>query len=212
MKLIRRAGWCAAAFLAAAGGGDGRAQEIVVRKSPPAVVHRIHDPRHPAPGGPIFRPSEAGLCQTEFVIHCSAEAVTSEAHPPRLRTVSVALELKITIWLLPQSTAKIARHEEAHRTIAEAYYRTADDVARGLARDWLGQRPTLPAGPPLDEALRRMSHEIGRRYLRSVSDPAEAAQDTFDRLTAHGTNALDPARAARQAMAEQQVSAPRSPR
>jgi ATP-dependent protease HslVU (ClpYQ) ATPase subunit len=101
-------------------------------------------------------------------------------------------------------------HEIGHRMISEHFYGDADTIAASIAHDFLGKRCTATAASTADAsraACDNAAREIVGKYMDQVRDPAEVVQEAYDRITHHGTAAIDEMDAIKQAIAESEKSA-----
>jgi hypothetical protein len=116
----------------------------------------------------------------------------------KVDTVRMTLQMRATIWLPKNTTPKLTRHEEGHWTLAQHYYKDAESIARELAEEMIGQI-VKGRGPDAESAaanaLKEAAQVLGGRYLGKTDVPCGLAQDHYDRITAHGTNAVQETRA-----------------
>ncbi len=126
----------ATAAMLPAGAWAQRSSVRVHRERP--VVQRIEfDPNAPPRGMPKLTPPEAGVCNTTFELETG---VSYTAEPLAARTVLITVaELDLTtrvtidIYSVAGAPQKLRDHEEAHRKIAEYYYRNAAAAAERIA-------------------------------------------------------------------------------
>ena len=164
-----------------------------------SLVHRIEfDPSAPPGSMPKLTPPEAGVCNTTFEL---TTGVSYKADPLSARTVLITVEeLDLTIratfdiYTAARPPQKLRDHEEAHRKIAEYYYRNAAAVAEDIARDLIGER-FEGAGATEDSAqnnaVQKVLASIERQYMARTRDRSAAANVRFDMLTNHGLDAID---------------------
>jgi hypothetical protein len=188
-------------------------QNGVTVQRPPAVCStRFYDPNNPPPQMPPPTVDQAGVTVSEF--GCTAlvdGTVVQEAHQDdqvvaqvHVDSVRIELRLKITEWISRNAPPKIHNHEDGHRLIAEHFYVHADEVATQIGRDFLDK--TVEASAPdaaaaANRALTITAQEIAKRYMRAVRDQSEEVQQAYDRITVHGTNAVDEIEAINRALA-----------
>ena len=98
---------------------------------------------------------------------------------------------------------KIVNHEEGHCAIAEYFYKDAETIARKWAEGLIGETVS-GIGGDYDSAGRvatnRAAVSLGGKYMGQVDVPCNKAQEIYDTITAHGTNAVKEEKAIKQAI------------
>src|SRR4029450_146088 len=132
------------------------------------------------------------------------DVVECEDQPDRRRssikvdTAPMTLRLPVPTWLPTGAVPKLVKHEEGHKDLAEHYYKDAERIARAEAEKLIGQTVT-GTGKDFEEAgdtaLKRAAEEVGQRYLGQTDVPCGKAQEFYDQITRHGTNAVKEAAA-----------------
>lgn len=187
--------------------------QVKIDRAEPVIERRTFDPKNKPPEMPKLHPNEAAVTQSFFGAesHIGGQVVERTQTPQgyqssiRIDSVHMILKLRITIWLPTDAPPKLVKHEEAHRELSERYYRDAEKIARRHAEALIGQTVTgtgddyASAG---DQALKRTAQEVGQRYLGDTDVPCFKAQEIFDKITAHGTNAVNEAKAIERAIRE----------
>ena len=190
---------------------------VSVIHMPRTATTNHYDPRHPAAALPTTFPDEVGVTVSEFgclarvvgtVIDESRRGRTALA-TVRVDSIQITLRLDVTEWIAQSASTtqnagnKILSHENGHRLIAEHFYAHADIPATAIGCTMIGRRFSA-TGADLDtaasDALNVAASEIARQYMLAVRDPSEQVQETYDRITAHGTNAVEELNAIDQAM------------
>lgn len=175
--------------------------QISVERTDPVIERKTFDPRQLPKDMPKLNPREAAVAQSFFGAESRVggqviETVKTESgHRASLRVdmVRMTLRMRVTIWLPTNSNPKLQNHEEGHRKLAEEFYRDAEPIARKYAEALMGQiitgtGPTADAAA--DSALKTAAEALGGRYLAQTDLPCGKAQDYYDEITAHGTNAV----------------------
>ena len=176
--------------------------QVTIERTAPVIERRTFDPAHPPADMPTLHPREAAVTQSFFGAETRVGGnVTEERQLDdgktkvsiKVDTIHVTVKLRVTIWLPKNATRKLTNHEEAHRTIAEHYYQDAERQARAAAEPYLAKTIT-GIGTDSEDAgnvsLKQTAQEIGGIYLGNTDGPCSKAQDAFDEMTAHGTNAV----------------------
>jgi hypothetical protein len=111
----------------------------------------------------------------------------------KVETVSLVTQLSVTIWLPSGFTPKLKAHEDGHRQISEAFYAVSEKDARDIAARYIGKTFTGSA-PTADAAasaaLSSANENVSGEYMGTIQGPCEKAQEAYDKLTEHGTNAV----------------------
>lgn len=185
---------------------------VSVTKAPAEVERREYDPKNPPAEMPKVTAAEAGVCWYNFSCDSVLESTTG-TEPGKsvfatVKSVKFLLHLKIMVWTRVNATPKLVAHEEAHREIAEIYYRDADAIARALAEKLIGRRYALPlkgTRPAGQAIMRELQNELTADFIRDVADRCNFAQDRFDTITRHGLNPITEPEALARATAEERM-------
>ena len=170
---------------------------VRITRSEPTVTYTEFDPDRPPASMPPLGPQDAAQCVETHQIEVSIEYsvagwVTRKKAPIAVRGIDATTGLKLDIYT-PFGDARALAHEEAHRTIAEHYYRNAAEIARQLGEELIDRR-FVGAGETRDAALRNaeqmMVAEYSDAYLKRAEAPSGAANNRFDEITDHGRNAI----------------------
>jgi hypothetical protein len=193
------------------------AAEVTIDRTDAVIEHRTFDPASPPAEMPKLGGDEAAVTESYF----SAEAIvggsvtdqqdsaSGSRSSIKVDTVRMTLRLRVTVWLPTNAVPKIVNHEEGHRAIAEYFYRSADAAARRLAEELIGQtvsgiaKTSDSAG---QIATKQAAEALGGRYLGQVDLPCGKAQELYDQITEHGTNAVKEEKAIKQAIAKTQLA------
>jgi hypothetical protein len=188
-------------------------RQIVIERTDPVIERKSFDPKDPPSEMPKLDPNEAAVTQSFFgadsrvggEVVAQDKAGGESKSSIKVDTVQMTLRLRITVWLPSNANAKLTKHEDGHRQIAEHYYKDAEMFARTEAQKLLGQTISATGADAQaagDNALKRAAEELGQRYLGQTDVPCGKAQALYDKLTAHGTNAVPEARAIAEAIAK----------
>lgn len=166
---------------------------VVITKEPAEIERKTFDPQSPPPEMPPLNPSEAALCEFRFGCETRFEVsmlASSAARtiPGTISSITVITSLQIVVWTPHNSPQKIIAHEEAHRAIAEHYYRDVEVIARRLAQRQIGRAVTVPMRnekPDVETALGGLQNEIVTEYLNQTARRCKFAQERFDVITDH---------------------------
>jgi hypothetical protein len=183
---------------------------------------QTYDPQNPTHEMPAPDADEAGVTVSDF--SCTAKVTgTILTQSPRGRdvqatvrvdSVEIALQLKVHEWISQNAPRKMWSHEGGHRIIAEHFYAGADATAGNIGHEMIGREffgTGIDANTAANAALTRAASDITRRYMAEVRDPSEQVQEIYDRITNHGTNAIDELDAINQSLTEAQKTLGRSP-
>ena len=115
------------------------AAEVKVEKKAPTVEHKTFDPANRPKEMPELHGNELAVTTSQYDCVMGVSTKATERMLPnnhalvayRVRRVTVALSLKITVWLPENANDRLKDHEEGHREIAERAYAKADDLAQG---------------------------------------------------------------------------------
>ncbi|HEY7086565.1 MAG TPA: hypothetical protein VH518_00670 [Tepidisphaeraceae bacterium] len=185
--------------------------EVTIDRTDAVIEHKTFDPKHPPADMPSLHPNEAAVTQSFFGAesHVGGEVVDRHAVPEgcqasiKVDSVHMTVRLRITVWLPKDAPPKLVKHEEGHRELAEHFYKDAESIAREEAQKLIGQTVTgtgkncEEAG---DNALKHAAQELGQRYLARTDIPCSKAQEIYDQLTLHGTNAFAESKAIEEAI------------
>jgi hypothetical protein len=180
--------------------------QVSIERTEPSFDSRSFDPANPPADMPRMNPNQAAVTQSYFLADTRVggrvvdRKLTSEGHQASIvvERVRMTLRLRITTWLPKNGLQKTARHEDGHRQIAEHYYANAEQIARSLAQELIGQTISATADdyPAAgDKALQEAAKRLGTKYLSRTDSPSGRAHTFYDQMTAFGTNAVDEAQA-----------------
>lgn len=186
------------------------AQAIIARNEP-VYEHHEFDPANPPAEMPRLTPGENAVTQSYFGADArvggqvfQTRQVNGEFEVSiKVDMVRMTLQMRAHIWVPKNTTPKLTNHEEGHRLIAERFYANAETLARPLADGLLGQILIVRGPDPqmaADQALREAAQSLGAKYLALTDEPCAKVQREYDRITAHGTNAVKEDAAIEQAM------------
>jgi hypothetical protein len=199
--------------------GEAADARVGVEKQPVVVVHRTYDPEHPTDNMPDLKPPEIGLCISEFGCEIKMSTSTPDGRlaDTKIESIHLATRLKITIWTRVLAAEREVTHEEAHRTISEAYYREADQVARRLAEEVVGRRlfrvlrkrdrAMARHADSVEAACDALQGQLLEEYLAQTHWRCAFAQECFDAITDHGRNEIGNEEAVARAIAEEAAQA-----
>ena len=184
---------------------------VKVEKIPPRIERRTFDPKQPPADMPKLTPPEAAMCVYKFECDTRLGVVFPRL---RLKTTSatvnlsqITARLSITIWTPENATPQIKAHEETHREICEVYYAAVDRFARPLASRYIGRKITVSGedhDDAIDEVLRTLQSEMLAEFMENTAQRCLVAQQRFDAITKHGTNAVPNSEARDRALAEEE--------
>ncbi len=168
-----------------------------VEKKPPVEAVRTFDSAHPPKAMPHLKHGEAACTAYEFTCDTrSTYRVLASRQTGRTWTVTIQVEqvqvtlgLNVTLWLPPDVPVQLRQHEQGHRRIVEAVYKTGEATAQSAARRCAGRR-FRATGDSEEAATRAASDLVGKAmidgYMTPVSNYASLVGDIYDRLTDHG--------------------------
>jgi hypothetical protein len=188
--------------------------QVEVTRKPPAAVTRTFHPDRPPREMPPLRDGEAAVCESKFLcqVQVEVEVSTAPGERPECRITGIKSELRldVVIWLPTDGTAKIRAHEDGHRRISEHFYADAEQVAKKIADEYMGQELEIKSADPSDTrpVIQRIANEFCQKYLGAVEVPSEKVQMKYDQLTDHGRNKLSEREAIKRAMAAAKPTAP----
>ncbi|HEX8522753.1 MAG TPA: hypothetical protein VF669_10890 [Tepidisphaeraceae bacterium] len=195
---MKRCGLLALSFLlliaAAARAEDG----AVIKKSAANVAIRTFDPKHMPKDMPKLNKNEAAVTETVFGCAVQVEVETKTINGKPVKTTVVAVRVKLSLdvteWLPRDGSSKIKAHEDAHRSISELYYETADKAATEVAEQYIGKQLEVKDKDASGE-IKRVASEVCEKYLSRIEKPSQRAQELFDEITDHGRNSIPEQRA-----------------
>ena len=167
--------------------------ESTISKQPIVLATRTFDPAMPPADMPPLGSGENAECDSDFR---SSASVRGESQPTdvthatvTITHVTLTLQLRINIWVPAGVTQHVLEHEDGHRQISEFYYQTADKLAEGIAKTYLGKQVEL-AGADLDaesnKVLQEMAAAITEEYNKELNPGP--TQLLYDAITDHGRN------------------------
>jgi hypothetical protein len=187
------------------------AAEVTINRTDAVIERRMFDPSNPPPDMPKLESTEAAVTESYFSVNTNIGGQVIDQQKTdngcrtsiKVDTVQVTLRLRVTVWLPNGAVPKIVNHEEGHRAIAEYYYRDAESVARHFAEEFIGQTIS-GSGKDCDSAgeiaTKQAAQLLGAKYLGQVDVPCAKAQEIYDQITEHGTNAVKEEKAIKQAI------------
>jgi hypothetical protein len=195
------------------------AAEVTIDRSDPVIERKQFDPKSPPSDMPKLHPNEAAVTQSFFgaETRVGGEVVERERQPDGFRssikvdTVRMTLKFRVTIWLPYGAVPKLVKHEEGHKDLAEHYYKDAERIARAEAEKLIGQTVSgsgKDAEEAGDNALKNAAELVGQRYLGQTDVPCGKAQEFYDQITKHGTNAVPEKRAIEESIAKAVAAKP----
>jgi hypothetical protein len=164
---------------------------ITIRKSQPVVEHKTFDPANKPREMPELSGNEAAVTSSSFGLAAEVQYLqVPRQKQVQITSVTVSLDLKITIWNPIDADDALKAHEEGHRRISERVYEDAATVARDAARPFIGRTIVLGDASPAarKKAIDGLLEEIGREYMRRIQLPAQRINQIYDQITRHGQN------------------------
>ncbi|HTY86303.1 MAG TPA: hypothetical protein VMB80_02465 [Candidatus Acidoferrum sp.] len=192
------------------------ARFVSVKRSEPTVTYAYYGPgpKPPQVGDHTGTTEHQFKCQTELDLD---ESTNGRGRPIQLeiKAITISLELSFRITAPERDRIGVKAHEDAHRKIYEHFYDLAPKVAQHLGENLIGWKYS-PASTNLEsaEAETRLvvQNTVEQDYLAQIDTPARAANRRFDELTDHGRNNLDPAQAAAEVIAKNDLTGSSAPR
>lgn len=182
---------------------------VTVDIVPAKIVRHTFDPARPPADMPKLTPPEVGQCVYEF----SCEMETHLQRPalrvgrPRatVTATTITTRLNVTLWTPRNGPAAVVEHEEAHREIAEHYYRPAAAIARRLGQRMIGVTLAPASHSEADNkaALRAFQDAFIQEYLRETLARCSFAQERFDAITHHSRAPVSVRQAVAQSLADE---------
>jgi hypothetical protein len=179
---------------------------VNVTAQPAKVTTRTFDPRHPPRGMPPLRGSEAAVTESKYAcqVQIGVEVTQSGDEKPQMKITDVTAELRleVVIWLPTNASAKIRAHENAHREIAEMFYKNAEPIAAKVAQKYIGKQLKIDS---VDQnhtrpVIQRAANEFCGEYLGETEVRSEKVQKRFDEITDHGRNRVEEKEGIKRAM------------
>lgn len=173
---------------------------VTVKKNPAKIKTKRIDPAA-AEQPPSRRGDEAGVVQYNFKVSISPGVRDPVEQPggdnngrvkvsTRLDSVTLLLDLDVTVWLSPDADEKAKAHVRGHRQIVEQVYKTADRVALKVANRFVG-RSTTGTGASRDKALKQAAfalvEKLNAEYVRQTDARCTRVEQIYDELTRGGT-------------------------
>jgi hypothetical protein len=188
------------------------AAAVVVRCASPVIDYSYYDTAHPRP--PSDLPGSARSddfaaatyrqfgCQPDFSVRSIQKRAGGQFHV-EFETVTIFLNLSVSITLPDNPSPLLRAHEEGHRSINEHFYACGEQAARRIG-DLLGARG-VDVRAKDSEAAKRIALSTAQKtvreeYRKCITDPAGLANQHYDQLTNHGRNNIDSGQAAQEAI------------
>jgi len=156
---------------------------------------------------PQLAPDELAVCDSNFL---SDANVGGDAHETdsthaivTVTTVTVNLQLNVTIWVPASASQHVIEHEQGHREISERFYQDADKLAAKIAAPYLGKKFEISGTDlhgELSRSLQKMGDEITEEYSRELNP--NPTQLRYDAITDHSRNDVSAKDAVAQALSE----------
>ena len=184
---------------------------VTVIKQPVTVEYRTYPVGQPPSEMPTLD-DPLGVCRAEFgeTAQCRAEypQLLSKNPVATVTAVSITLQLKVTIWVTENSGPGVRAHEDAHREIAEYFYRSADVIARRIGESAIGKKLRMTGSNPqrvLQGNLRLLGDSIVQAIHREVYERCKYAEERFDAITDHGRATISVNEGKTRALAEEKA-------
>jgi hypothetical protein len=176
--------------------------QVTIDRTEPVIESRTFDPSNPPSDMPRMNPNQAAVTQSYFLADSRVggrvidRKIVDDGHQTSIQVdrVRMTLKLRITTWLPRNALQKTVRHEDGHKQIAEHYYANAEQVARKLAEELVGQVVSGTAEDyslASDKALQDAAKRLGTKYLAYTDVPSGKAHEFYDQATAFGTNSAE---------------------
>jgi len=185
----------------------GVAAAPTIIKRPVNFTNRTFDPENPPSDMPQLAPDELAVCDSNFL---SDANVGGDAHETdsthaivTVTTVTVNLQLNVTIWVPASASQHVIEHEQGHREISERFYQDADKLAAKIAAPYLGKKFEISGTDlhgELSRSLQKMGDEITEEYSRELNP--NPTQLRYDAITDHSRNDVSAKDAVAQALSE----------
>jgi hypothetical protein len=188
--------------------------DVVIERTPPDVQTRTFDPKNPPSEMPPLHEGEAAVTQSNFSCQTVIAATIIDQERTRqgctttvrITSVKTTITLGITIWLPEKGNRRLTAHEDGHRMIDESFYAGAEEVARRLSAEMLGQRRVgkgLDCDTAAQSAIKEAGDQLCGDYMVAVQRPASRVQELYDEITDHGRKRIREAAAIKQATERQ---------
>ena len=181
--------------------------QVKINQSRPNVNIRTFDPKHPTKEMPKLQPGEAAVTDSGFscAVQIEVEITSTDDGKAQMKVtgMDVDLALDVTMWLPTNCPAKIRAHESGHRQISEDFYKNADEIAKSIAKKYIGKTATVASADKKDTqaTMQRWGDEFCGEYQGQTEVPSEKVQKRYDELTDHGRNTVPEKKAIEQAEA-----------
>ncbi len=176
------------------------ADPVSITKSAPKIERKTFDPDHlPTPPPPLHE-HEIAVCEYFYRIELDFRFTPGQPQPTlsgavrvpvRIDRITARLMMPVTVWLPQKAPDNIKSHEEAHRAIAEHFYKDADKIAADLCKALIGQTVEAEgkdANAATNAALQKAAQQLSDAYIAAVKAPCDKAQKAFDQITDHAMN------------------------
>jgi hypothetical protein len=185
--------------------------DVTITRTDAVIEHRVFDPKNPPAEMPALAANEAAVTESFFAAESRVGGSVIDQQKSdngcrasiKIDTVQMTLKLRITVWLPSGAVPKIVNHEEGHRAIAEKFYEHADVAAKKWADAMIGETISASGNDCAsagEAATKRAADSLGTKYMGTVDVPCAKAQEIYDQITAHGTNAIKEEKAIREAI------------
>jgi hypothetical protein len=170
-----------------------KSSKATIAKQPLSFESRTFDPASPPADMPPLATGEEAECDSNFLSNASVGGQTQKTGATHgfvtIGQIDMTLQLIVTIWAPASATPHVIEHEQGHRQIAEHYYATADQLARRITDEYMGQVVEINGtdlGAESNRTLQQIATEITDKYNRELNP--EPAQLLYDSITDHGRN------------------------
>lgn len=195
---------------------SGVALAPAITKQPISFASRTFDPENPPSDMPQLAPGELAVCDSNFLSNANVGGDAHETDTTHaivtVTSVSVNLQLNVTIWVPGNASQHVIEHEDGHREISEYFYRDADKLAAKIADKYLGRTFSISGTDlqaELSKALQKMGGEITEEYSRELNP--NPTQLRYDSITDHSRNDVSAKDAVAQALSDSGVASGRPP-
>ncbi len=206
-----------AALMIAALGPPAAHGAVTVQKKPAVVEHKTFDPDDKPAEMPPLNAGELAVTVSHYDCAAEVQLLTrrgktrdgKHALTYTVNGVRMVLGLKVVIWNPTNASEKLKAHEEGHRQISEAVYKTAEAHAKAVAEKLDGQQVTgegataQAARKAADEAMQAANTRVCQEYMDLTSRAGVRVQAVYDELTGHGTKPIGEKEAIQQAFAKE---------
>lgn len=188
-------------------------QRVIVEKAPEALARHVYD-RGARPQSQVkLHPSVEANTHWEFQFVPEIQVLKTKLEQNkddmvatvRVKNVKIELALPIDMWLPESASEKVIAHENGHIEICKHFYKNADLVAHKSAsaicdREFSGRGEDESAC--VRSAIEAASSILSNDYQTKIVLPAHRASAIYDKLTMHGQNSMETARAIEQSIKE----------